>query len=180
MDVGIWVECISSILRVIYRGRRFPETMVTVCLAASYHKGRKLGINLKAVPTAFWNMALCGLASLHGRFVTTFCFHRQCVWYVADALAHSCQTSRRHTAEDSDLPRQQRTNPISHLTSVCYLFKALWLLYVPHVAFSNCKFCPHSVCMLLVVITINSSYIPKHLSPAGLLGRVRKLAKSDC
>ena len=53
--------------------------MVTVCLTASFHKRHKLSVNLKSVPTAFWNMALCGLASLHGRFVTTFCFHRLCV-----------------------------------------------------------------------------------------------------
>jgi len=43
--------------------------MITFCLTALYHKRSKLGINWKAVPTAFWNMALCGLLKLHGRFV---------------------------------------------------------------------------------------------------------------
>lgn len=153
--------------------------MVTFCLTASYHNRLKLGINLEAVPTAFWNMALRGLVSLHGRFVTTFCFHHQCVWYGTDALARRCQTSRRHTPEGSDLVNGVQTR--SHLTSICYPFEALWLphVYVPPVSISNCKFCLHSVCMLLVVLTINSSYIPKHLSPAGLLGHVRKLTKSD-
>ena len=115
---------------------------------------------------------LCGLVRLHGRFVPTFCFHLQCVWYVTDTFTRRCQTSRCHT------PEVQTRYLIWHQFDTLLKPCGYCVYHLYHSAIAGFAH-THTQCpMLLVALTINSSYIPEHLSPAGLLSTFANLLKA--